>query len=74
MYQTDTASDLPLVRARFTSQIRVFKNKCLEAEELFIERFRNDTYQPENDIDGVITDGVIANGVIADSESTLIGI
>ena len=78
MFKTDTASDLPLVRARFTSQIRVFKNKFLEAqkrtEELFIERFRNDTYQPENTIDDVITDGVIANGVIADGESALIGI
>ena len=53
-------------------------------EELFIERFRNDSYQSENAIDGVITDGVItdgviangviANGVIADGESALIGI
>ena len=30
-----------------------------------IERFRNDTYQPENAIDDVITDCVITDGKIA---------
>ncbi|MEZ8625151.1 hypothetical protein AB6D75_05080 [Vibrio splendidus] len=32
----------------------------------------NDTYQPENAIDGVIANGVITDGVIADGESALI--